>query len=927
MSSGIALADRPQGLSIHGLLGEWAERTPDAPAITAPDRPPLTYGRLYAHVEDVVRRLNALGIGRNDRVGVVLANGPEMAVAFLSVAIAATCAPLNPAYGASEFDSYLSDLKAKAVIIPSGVASPVRAVAEARNISILELAPSAEAEAGLFTLTVDRMCLGSVQAGPAGPEEIALVLHTSGTTSRPKIVPLTHANLCTSARNIAASLSLTPEDRCLNVMPLFHIHGLIGAVLSSLTAGASVVCTPGFSASMFFQWVETFRPTWYTAVPTIHQAVLAQAPAHGEIIARCPFRFLRSCSSALPPQLMAELEKVFGAPVIEAYGMTEASHQMAINPLPPATRKPCSVGRASGPEIAIMDAVGRLLPPGESGEVVIRGPSVVAGYENNPEANQASFTAGWFRTGDQGFLDAEGYLFLTGRIKELINRGGEKISPREVEEVLLDHPAVAQAVAFAVPHPTLGEDIAAAVVLRGQASNTERELQEFVAARLADFKVPRRLLILPEIPKGPTGKPQRIGLAQKLGLTAADGQPPSGRPPYQAPRTRTEEALAKIWTELLRLERVGVHDDFFHLGGDSFRAAALCEKIRQTFGQNVSPGSLIGRATIEHLGRLLDGQVEVPTSLVELQRGGAQPPFFCVHGIGGEILSYRDLARHMGPEQPFYGLRVGSWGEGESVVRIEDMAARYLAEVRALQPEGPYFLGGFSFGGLIAFEMAQQLRAQGQEVALLAILDARMPAAGRFQGWWHPVSPLRILANSYYWVKDELLQTSVGQLWGRTGRKLRVAARRVSSLLVRPELHSRGKDIVDRVFDASIIPEWYRKMLAAHYEAAEKYVPKVYPGRLTLIRARTQPLSRVPTHDLGWGKLAGGGLEVTVIPGNHETVLTEPCVRELAGRLRDHIQKAQALYRRAEPAGVQTSSEPQLSPSDRGETPKLVNRG
>lgn len=327
------------------------------------------------------------------------------------------------------------------------------------------------------------------------------MLHTSGTTAQPKIVPLTHTNICTSAHNVQQALELVERDRCLSMLPLFHTHGLLGAVLSSLAAGASVVCTSGFHAREFFVWLSEFHPSWYTAVPTMHQAILTRAAAHHEIIARCPLRLIRSSSAPLPPQVMAELEEVFNAPVIDSYGMTEAPLQITVNPLPPRRRKVGSVGVPAGPEMAIMDEAGRLLSPGEVGEIVIRGPSVVWGYENNSAANANALINGWFRTGDQGYLDAEGYLFLTGRLKEIINRGGEKISPREVEDVLLDHPAVAEVVTFAIPHDTLGEDIAAAVVLREQASVTARDIQEFAAARLADFKVPRQMVIVDEIPK------------------------------------------------------------------------------------------------------------------------------------------------------------------------------------------------------------------------------------------------------------------------------------------------------------------------------------------------------------------------------------------------------------------------------------------
>jgi len=447
----------------------------------------------------------------------VLPNGAEMATSFLAVASAAVAAPLNPAYRADEFAFYLTDLEAKAVIVLAGDDTPARQVAEAHGIAIIELVPRSDGPAGTFDLR-------STGAGPRAPasdaqaEDVALVLHTSGTTSRPKIVPLRHANVCASARHIGVTLGLSPSDRCLNIMPLFHIHGLIAGLLASLGAGGSTYCTPGFNAMRFFGWMEEARPTWYTAVPTMHQLILTRASRNLATVRKTPLRFIRSSSSSLPPTVMAELESAFGAPVIESYGMTEAAHQMTSNPLPPRARKPGTVGVAAGPEVAVMDEAGALLAPGVTGEVVIRGPNVTAGYQNNPEANATAYHDGWFRTGDQGVMDAEGYLTITGRLKEIINRGGEKISPREVDEVLLEHPAVAQAVTFAVPHERLGEEVAAAVVLRDGETTSDRDLRKFVAERLADFKTPRQIVILDEIPKGATGKVQRIGLAEKLGL-------------------------------------------------------------------------------------------------------------------------------------------------------------------------------------------------------------------------------------------------------------------------------------------------------------------------------------------------------------------------------------------------------------------------
>ena len=493
---------------------------PDAPALTSPGGVPLTYPGLRALSAHTLAALNAQGVGRNDRVAIVLDNGPEMAAAFLCVAAGSTAAPLNPVYRAEEFEFYLADLKAKILVIEQGKSSPAVEVADKLGIPVVRLVATPRQGAGSFVLEFPaRLVLPKAdRLGPAAPDDIALVLHTSGTTSRPKIVPLAQRNVCASARNIRDTLALTAADRGLNIMPLFHIHGLIAGTLAPLSAGGEVCYTTGFNALKFFSWMAEVRPTWYTAVPTMHQGILSRAAKNADVIKANPLRFIRSSSSSLPPQIIKELEEVFGAPVIESYGMTEAAHQMSSNPLPPGTRKPGTVGIAAGPEVRVIDADGHPLPPGVAGEIGIRGENVTAGYENNPKANADAFTNGWFRTGDQGVMDADGYLTITGRLKEIINRGGEKISPREVDEVLLDHPSVQQCVTFALPHDKLGEDVAAAVVLREGAQAVEKDLREFVATRLADFKVPRKILILAEIPKGATGKVQRIGLAQKLGL-------------------------------------------------------------------------------------------------------------------------------------------------------------------------------------------------------------------------------------------------------------------------------------------------------------------------------------------------------------------------------------------------------------------------
>jgi oxalate---CoA ligase len=583
------------------MLEGQAHRFADRPALCAGEAAPLTYTELWARVRELVGDLRGAGVGPGDRVAIVLPGGRDLALTLLACASGASAAPLNPAYREEEFRFHLADLGVRAVVMPGSGDPAGSQAAQASGVPVLRwcdgrLVP--EGNGGPAS--------GHARAQSRVADAPALLLHTSGTTSRPKLVPLSHANLCASAVHVRDTLALTPADRCLSVMPLFHIHGLVASLLASLAAGAAVECTPGFYAPEFFRWMDAFGPTWYTAVPTMHQAILARAPKHPDVIARRRLRLIRSSSSALPPVVMDRLEAVFGAPVIEAYGMTEAAHQMASNPLPPMRRKPGSVGRPAGPEIAIMAEAGGLLPANCPGEVVIRGPNVTRGYEDNSEANQGAFTDGWFRTGDQGYLDEDGYLFITGRLKEIINRGGEKIAPRSVEEALLSHQAVAEAAVFAVPDASLGEAVGAAVVLRPGRNAGERELQHHVAARLADFNVPAVILLRDELPKGPTGKVQRIGLAARLGLDRIPARATGSGGEFVAPRTATEELVADLWAEVLGLERVGALEHFLDLGGDSMLAARLVALVRAELGLELPQRSLFDAPTVADQAKLVE---------------------------------------------------------------------------------------------------------------------------------------------------------------------------------------------------------------------------------------------------------------------------------------------------------------------------------
>jgi acyl-CoA synthetase (AMP-forming)/AMP-acid ligase II len=462
----------------------------------------LTYDALRQRVVDVAGALTASGIGAGDRVAIALPNGLPMVAVTLAASVAGTAAPLNPAYRYEEVCFYLQDTGAKLVVLPEDGAEDARRAAGDCEVPVV----TAEALAA-----GDPTRRAPVRA-PA-PEDVALVLHTSGSTGRPKRVPLRHGNLAVSVGNVVETYQLAPEDVSLCLMPLFHVHGLVASTLATFASGGTVVVPPAFSPFSFWRLVRAHGVTWYSAVPTIHQLLLARLGAERPDGAE-QLRFIRSCSAALSPEVMAQLESRLGVPVLEAYGMTEAAHQMASNPLPPGTRKPGMVGPGTGVRIGILGPEGTELPAGEPGEVVIAGPNVIDGYEDNPAANADSFTAGWFRTGDQGVVDADGYLRLTGRIKELINRGGEKIAPREIDDVLLAHPAVAEAVAFGVPHPVWGEVVVAAVVL-GQPV-AEAELLAWCRERLAGFKCPAQLHVVEAIPRTATGKIQRLSLASRF---------------------------------------------------------------------------------------------------------------------------------------------------------------------------------------------------------------------------------------------------------------------------------------------------------------------------------------------------------------------------------------------------------------------------
>jgi acyl-CoA synthetase (AMP-forming)/AMP-acid ligase II/acyl carrier protein len=608
------------------LLASYGRRAPNRNAILSPGRPPVTYGTLCICASRVARILRSLGVDRSDRVAVVLPDGPDTAVSIVAVASTAVCVPLNPSFTADEWRRYFGDLRITALLTRADLDTASRGAAQALGIPVIDLSfrPGAGPDAfGLVGPPTGRIVTDDLP--PSGGDD-AFILLTSGTSSRPKMVPLTHSAVCLSAYNVGATLQLGPGDRLLNVLPLFHGHGLISGVVAALAAGSSVVCPPGFDAAAFFGWLTEFRATWYTAVPAIHRAVLSAAARHKRSAQRSSLRLIRSASSTLPPDLLGSLEALFGVPVIDTYGMTEATTQIAANPV--ERRKPGSVGKAAGPEIAILDGKGRRLPPGKRGEIALRGSTIARGYDNDATATAAAFRDGWFRTGDLGYLDEDGYLFIVGRIKDVIDRGGQKVAPAEVEQALLSHPDVVEAAVFSVPHKRLGADVAAAIVLRRDAEVSEGGLRDFVRERLASFKVPGPIFIVPEIPKGPAGKIKRDELLAALSITLPTERVERGAN-LAAPRSEMERKLAETWMELLEVDQIGVDENVFVLGADSITVMQMLLRLRERFGVGFSFKDIFDAPTVAALA-----------ARIEQKKSAAAPP--SLHHSSMEITRVED---------------------------------------------------------------------------------------------------------------------------------------------------------------------------------------------------------------------------------------------------------------------------------------------
>ncbi|HEV8038765.1 MAG TPA: AMP-binding protein [Bryobacteraceae bacterium] len=842
---------------------------PQATAILAPERERLTYAQLWRQIENIAETFRHMS-GRV--VAVALPDGPDLTLAILGTSLRCVCAPINPRMPIPEFQAHLTALAPEALIVEAANIPAIHC-AEALGIQVWEAQLAPQAIAGVFELSLGNP--GSPQ-GQGSLVDPGLLLSTSATTGRSKLVPLKDANLQAQCLQTARALELSNVDRLLSLMPLFHLQGIL-TFLAQLYSGGCVICAPGFDAVQFLSWLEEFGPTWYTASPTMHRAILTLLDGR-DFPAPCRLRFVRSIGAPLPPTLIASLESALNAPVIEGYGLTEVG-AVTSNPLPPGRRKPGSVGVVTGAEVAIFDKSGQPVLPGSEGEIRIRGAAVTAGYWNDPDANRDSFSNGWLRTGDLGRFDEDSYLYITGRVKEVVNRGGEKIMPQEIDVALAAHPAVMEAAGFGIPHPTLGEDIVAAVVLRGGAPVTEHELREFVAGRVAAFKVPRRIVFVDRIPKGATGKTRRIALRDEW-AGIVQRATISGASPL-------ELKLVEIWNRILQNE-VGPDDDFFAAGGDSLAAIVMLAEARSALA--VDPSLLdridfFEKPTIRSLARIVSdcgNTSEKPESaLLALQPNGSGRPLFLMPDATSEPYYFRGLAKHLGKSQPLLALRYPT-GRPLGSHTVEGVAASCRAVICSVQSRGPYRISGHCFGGIVAFETARQLVAAGEEVDLLALLDTTTPGYPKLQPHWRRYAQalragLTRRAGHQVTVRD--VAAHIGYLAART--RFSASARWRFRLAASPL--------------ASVFPQSGGAEIA-NETAGRNYAPQPTAVRAVQFLAAAQPVGTRLLDDprMEWRRFALLGFESHQTPGDHLSMLAEPNVQNLAAQLQQVLSRSSA---------------------------------
>jgi acyl-CoA synthetase (AMP-forming)/AMP-acid ligase II/thioesterase domain-containing protein len=873
-------------------LGELALRSPDAVALRAPHCQPLTFRGLVDQIESAGEALRNAGAYAGAATALALTQGPAAVTAALAIMTRSACAPVDLNLTEKEYKDYFRQLR-PAALVWDAASNPV-AVQTARQlgIGVIGLRVPRDGPAGVFEIAEVSAAATDLDIRQT---DQAMIFQTSATTGVPKLVPRSHAALEILASENAGVLELSAADRYLNLISLTHAAGP-DAVFAQLVSGGSVFCTPGFREDGFVEWLDVFRPTWFLATPTIHRAILlAVQQVKPEFLAQVPLRFVRTGGAPADSELIRLLEQRFGVPVLEGYGLAEVP-TVSRNRL--SWRKPGSVGRSTGPEISIQDESGTPLAADSEGEVVLRGPTVMVAYLDNPEANREAYREGWFRTGDIGRIDADGFLFLVGRRKELINRGAKKIFPQEVDDALIRHPAVADAATFAIPHRSLGEDVAACAILRKGERVSERELREFTSGPLAPFKVPRRIFFVPTIPKTASGKPKRLELTRRFGEALAarlvvDAGPETSRQP-----TETEALLQGIWAVVLGIEPPRVDDDFFDLGGDSLSAVSMLRRVFDSVGpghEQFVQAEFLNRPTVASLAQILSSRPEnsgpeFPNPTVVFRSGGGRTPFFLFCNSLTEAYQLRHLSRRLGPDQPFSAFCPPEPVRGNRLLTVENLAEESRASIRALRPSGPYILGAYCGAAPLAYETALQLMAEGEQVPVLMLFDA--PAPGYPKVWDHVSAYLTHAAK----ILRGAAPTSRSELLGHVGMMGRLAKRRLRGKVLRAKVSTGTNDLGGAA--------GLGKNISPGLTVCEEYVLRPFPARIVhFLAADLEVSTRVLTDPrCGWADYAEGGLEEHYLAGDHASLFTETHAAAVAAGIQRTIDAAVLAQPRADTA-------------------------
>ena len=819
------------------------------------------------------------GIRARSVAALALPTGPAFVTAALATTLRSACAPLDLGLTKDEYRSYLPRIGGSTLIFEAGKIGSVVEVARELKMRLIAIRPSPDAPAGVFCVdSVD----GSDHEMPGRETDAAFLLLTSATTDVPKLVPWSRSNVRAAVSQDSRALDMTPADRFLSLMPLCHASGLY-TLLTHLFSGGSVYLPSSFEIDSFLESLRVFRPSSFSAGPAVHRLVLEHAQKAPDFFHRIPLRYVRSAGAPPQPGMLAKLEELLGAPVLDSYGLTE---MVAATRSTPAMRRPGSVGKAIDGEVAIMDDSGRLQPPETEGEVVLRGPMLMSGYVDDAAANDAAFADnGWFRSGDIGRLDHEGYLFLVGRRKEIINRGGKKISLPEVDNVLAAHPAVAEVAAFAIPHSTLGEDVAAAAVLRPEVEATEPDLRRFAAERLAAYKVPRKIVFVENIPRTTLGKAKRSALAERFRDLSKAAAPAScsAREP-----TDIELRVIEIWRGILGIEQIAVEDNFFELGGDSLTAALMLTQAAQSFnvGPNLLPeADFFDQPSVAALARMLEAcasrtgfELRLPNRLLFLRNAGSRIPLFCFSTTTLDPHRFRHLSRSLGPHQPFVVVCPSPAVQDNRRLEIAEVARQSVVSIRALRNHGPYFLGGYCYGGVVAFETAQQLTAEGEEVALLALFDTPTPGYPKIAREW----------KSYIRQGTAVLRSLTRGKVSITTPDLAAHLRTLVRIATERRLAKAKPALVSaEAADSRTDHDWNSALM-------REYVPRVLSSPIVHFCASDEPVSTQVLKDprLGWRDFAGATFESYLVAGDHVSILEETNSPALATKLETVLQAA-----------------------------------